>query len=626
MEEIIDEFKLVLNNKPEKYLRPINKKNYIEIYLTPIARLVLIKHFYFFNFSPNLIRDKLTFQLLDQEILANVNINFWNLENQISRTVVGERQIKSETTSAENNQNQIGQSSPYEVFNIATNKSLVKIQINQCHPMELVEIKMITVLCFIKDPEDEISNNIEVFVPTNLNHVNSAIIRVNRFIFYRHHQLVDYSFKCNGYYQGSIHDQDYDTINYVTLDHQPLLFDMISNKPNQQYIYLLPSEYDYQIHHYVGQSYYQVNSLGSISRLDVINPNQNVILVDKLELTQGLLQLLIFQMNINNIYQFDRDQYCSKFNLAVINHNIVGFTVNHLLDQTSTEIFDDKFMVSNFKCLKDISSRYCDGCSQNINLIHYERQLAGGVRNYDDDTDLCLQCFEQYTQPIQQLLQCRFNFQKINWNNNQLIDAQFRLPEQVKTKFIPTSDNNQNSIETNDQNVVLNLNKYDQSNSLIFQPIIVTNQIGSSNQFTCLPINQVKFAELIEMVINQQNPFGFWTVNCTTRKLMNLFMPFNANTIYDIYNCTKYVVAILVIYCVRAVDRVTESVRLAFNWLSQQKTGCLFCQEILVADTLVKCPDCQIVVHKSCIETWLTKGSLVCPHCRSSVWIDYLDK
>ena len=40
-------------------------------------------------------------------------------------------------------------------------------------------------------------------------------------------------------------------------------------------------------------------------------------------------------------------------------------------------------------------------------------------------------------------------------------------------------------------------------------------------------------------------------------------------------------------------------------------------------DELIKCPECKNVIHKECMEKWLTVGNTNCIYCRSDVWKDY---
>lgn len=55
---------------------------------------------------------------------------------------------------------------------------------------------------------------------------------------------------------------------------------------------------------------------------------------------------------------------------------------------------------------------------------------------------------------------------------------------------------------------------------------------------------------------------------------------------------------------------------------------CIICFDTLDPtdkSNLIACPDCNNLLHKFCMEKWLTSGNKTCVYCRSSAWTKYFD-
>lgn len=51
----------------------------------------------------------------------------------------------------------------------------------------------------------------------------------------------------------------------------------------------------------------------------------------------------------------------------------------------------------------------------------------------------------------------------------------------------------------------------------------------------------------------------------------------------------------------------------------EEEKECSICYDNL-ENTNLKCPDCNQIFHKQCIEFWLNSGRSTCPYCRSDTW------
>jgi hypothetical protein len=52
---------------------------------------------------------------------------------------------------------------------------------------------------------------------------------------------------------------------------------------------------------------------------------------------------------------------------------------------------------------------------------------------------------------------------------------------------------------------------------------------------------------------------------------------------------------------------------------------CPICYDKL-EENILKCPSCNNLMHKECMEMWLNSNQDTCPYCRSKVWTKYLNK
>jgi hypothetical protein len=58
--------------------------------------------------------------------------------------------------------------------------------------------------------------------------------------------------------------------------------------------------------------------------------------------------------------------------------------------------------------------------------------------------------------------------------------------------------------------------------------------------------------------------------------------------------------------------------------LEVKEDVCPICFLELKNEEIVKCPCCNNIIHKECMEKWLGMGKSNCVYCRSDVWKDYL--
>ena len=60
------------------------------------------------------------------------------------------------------------------------------------------------------------------------------------------------------------------------------------------------------------------------------------------------------------------------------------------------------------------------------------------------------------------------------------------------------------------------------------------------------------------------------------------------------------------------------------NSIEAKEDVCPICFLELKNEEIVKCPCCNNIIHKECMEKWLRMGKSNCVYCRSDVWKDYL--